>query len=234
MMLFKIIWPCIIFVGIISDILFIWSVVRVSSLHTSTYIILASLACTDIGVLIGLGMVNILDIFTKPVRYANLDTCELPLFMLTWFCFTSSLVSLERYLAICHPIRHHILVLLLLLLLFVCLFVCFCCCCFWMSYKKWNLYMECNNSTTIDKRDTWTERVCHFRSATAILHPLEALFSSYDPISSANVTTSISTFKVIHVNSPAGGSVFELQPVSSVNVTTSISTLVCLFVLFLL
>ena len=39
---------------------------------------------------------------------------EIPFFMLTWFCYSSSLgfvtlVSLERYLAICHPIRHHLL-----------------------------------------------------------------------------------------------------------------------------
>ncbi len=112
--LFKIIWPCIIFAGIIFSILFIWSVIRISSLHTSTYIILTSLACADIGVLISLGMTHLPGVFTTPVRYAKFDTFEIPFFMLTWFCYTSSLgfvtlVSLERYLAICHPIRHHLL-----------------------------------------------------------------------------------------------------------------------------
>ncbi len=45
-----------------------------------------------------------------------------------------------------------------------------------------------------------------------IAHMGQALFSSYDPISSTNVTTSIGTLKVIHVNTPAGGWVFELRP----------------------
>ncbi len=112
--LFKIIWPCIIFLGIFSNILFIWTVLRAPSLHTCMYAFLACLACTDIGLLFSQGILNIPDVFVSPVRHANFDKYKIPFFMFAWLCYTSSfgfvtLVSLERYLAICHPIRHHLL-----------------------------------------------------------------------------------------------------------------------------
>ncbi len=77
--------------------------------------ILASLPCADIGILIiGLG-INIPDVFGSQFRHPKFNIAEVPISMLTWVSSTSSyfgfvtLVSSERYLAICHPIRHHLL-----------------------------------------------------------------------------------------------------------------------------
>ena len=48
--------PCIMLIGFVGNASFIWTVVRVSSLHTSTFIVLCSLAFTDLMILIGIGM----------------------------------------------------------------------------------------------------------------------------------------------------------------------------------
>ncbi len=112
--LYTIVWPCIIFIGLTGNILFIWTVKRVSSLHSSTYIYLASLAFTDIGILICLGINNITDVVRNQIRFGKLNILTVITGVVTFFLMPSSLcfislASLERYLAVCHPIRHHIL-----------------------------------------------------------------------------------------------------------------------------
>ena len=49
-----------------------------------------------------------------PIRHGDIFVTKVVYFYTTWFCFLSSLffvtlVSLERYLVICHPIKHHLL-----------------------------------------------------------------------------------------------------------------------------
>ncbi len=112
--LFTIVWPCVIFLGLTGNILFIWTVKCVSSLHTSTYIFLGSLACTDIGFLISLGTKVITDVARNPVRYGEFNIVTVITNTVSFFCFTCSFffvsfASLERYLSVCHPIRHHLL-----------------------------------------------------------------------------------------------------------------------------
>ena len=112
--IFEIVWPSIIFFGFTGNVMFIWTVKHSPSLHTSTFIFLASLAITDSLVLISVGLDFILDLLMTPVRYDDEFAVSLIFFFTTWFCFMSSLflvtlVSVERYLAICHPIKHHLL-----------------------------------------------------------------------------------------------------------------------------
>ena len=66
-----VIMTCIIFVGLIWNIrpTFIWTVIWVPSLHTSTYIYLTSLACTDLFNLIGFVGIAIYEIL--PFRLKN-------------------------------------------------------------------------------------------------------------------------------------------------------------------
>ncbi len=112
--LLTVILPCVILAGLIGNILLIWTVIRISDLHTSTYIFLASLASADIGTLLGYGTNFITDVLSSPVRYSKVNAVYLSASVLSWFCSSSSfgfvtLVSLERYFAICHPIRHRLL-----------------------------------------------------------------------------------------------------------------------------
>ena len=84
------------------------------SLHTSSFIFLASLSITDSFVLISVGLDFILNILLTPFRYGDSFVVSIIFFFTLWFCFFSSLffvtlVSLEKYLAICHPIKHHLL-----------------------------------------------------------------------------------------------------------------------------
>ena len=108
---------CIILVGFIGNITFIWTVIRVPSLHTSTYIYLTSLACSDLCSLIGSSGIFIYEIFIHIHPYFRLKNRYMlqrvsemvSTFFFIWSLCLVTLVSLERYLAICHPIKHHLL-----------------------------------------------------------------------------------------------------------------------------
>ena len=112
--IFEIVWPSIILFGLTGNVMFVWTVKRAPSLHTSTFVLLAGLSLSDLLVLLSIGFDFILDFLMTPIRHGDIFTVELIYFFLTWFCFISStffvtLVSLERYLAICYPIKHHLL-----------------------------------------------------------------------------------------------------------------------------
>ena len=108
----KFILPCIIVIGLAGNILFVWTVIKVHALHTATYIYLSSLACSDFFMLIGLGISVTLNAFNSPLRFGSLLAIISSLItsiLFYWSLSLVTLVSLERYLAICHPIKHHIL-----------------------------------------------------------------------------------------------------------------------------
>ena len=111
---FYVVLTCIILVGLIGNITFILTVLRVPSLHTSTYIYLTSLACADLFTLIGIICNVTFEIFIPLLGSKNIIALQVVSEMVLWFSFASSLclvtlVSLERYLAICHPIKHRVL-----------------------------------------------------------------------------------------------------------------------------
>ncbi len=113
LILYTFVTPCIILIGFIGNTSFIWTVVRVSSLHTSTFIVLCSLAFTDLITLTGIGMYEY-NILVSPIRLVGLPILYNIGNTIMVFGFFASvglvtLVSLERYLAICHPIKHHLM-----------------------------------------------------------------------------------------------------------------------------
>ena len=113
-----IVWPLMLIFGIISNTTFISTVIRISSFHTATFLYLVSLACSDLLTLMTLGSYIILSYATSKIRdfgsfdrgyiiHAIVPVIYVICFMLSTLLVT--LVSVERYLAICHPIKHHIL-----------------------------------------------------------------------------------------------------------------------------
>ncbi len=113
LVLYKFVMPCVILVGLTGNVMFIWTVIRVSSLHTSTFIYLFSLAWSDLITLVSFG-IYLINGFLSPLRFGKGSLLCSVAETIRWFSFITStwfitLVSLERYLAICHPIKHRLL-----------------------------------------------------------------------------------------------------------------------------
>ena len=118
---FKIIWPFIILFGLLTNITFVSIVARVPSMRTMTNAYLVNLAVSDMLFLLSVGIHQISIYVASPVRMdrsylaGTLSTfgCLFPK-LASSVCFVGStcfvtLVSLERFLAICHPIKHHLM-----------------------------------------------------------------------------------------------------------------------------
>ena len=118
---FKIIWPFIIAFGLLSNATFVSIVARIPCMRTITNAYLVNLAVSDMIFLLSVGIHNITIYAASPVRMdrsflaGTLSTfgCLFPELGQS-ICFVGStcfvtLVSLERFLAICHPIKHHLM-----------------------------------------------------------------------------------------------------------------------------
>ena len=109
-MIYQIIFPCIIVFGYCTNVSFIWTVFKMPSLHTNTYRYLVNLALSDLLFLIAYYIPRIIDYQENPLR-ERLHSAVYALYYFFFCCSvgTITLVSLERYLAICNPIKHHLI-----------------------------------------------------------------------------------------------------------------------------
>ena len=106
---------CVALSGLITNSMFILTVFKTPSLHSSTYIFLTSLACSDFGnlmirvVLIGQELFTGSTYPSDPTT-TNVGTIVRQSFSSLFFMLSTGFVMLasaERYLAICHPLTHH-------------------------------------------------------------------------------------------------------------------------------
>ena len=108
--LYNVIWPILTLFGTLCNSCFIWTVTRTPSLHTATYIYLVTLACTDLITIVSLGSTHVHSYFTTSLRYSSktIDALLPILFIFTYISSTGlvTLVSLERFVAICHPLKY--------------------------------------------------------------------------------------------------------------------------------
>ena len=111
---FNLIYPfwismfCVSLFGLITNLSFVVTVAKTPSFHSTTYILLTCLACSDCVILITQININSQIIFNYIATNASAEVFA----GLTTLCFLLStgfviLASAERFLAICHPLKHH-------------------------------------------------------------------------------------------------------------------------------
>ena len=108
--IYQIIWPCIILFGICNNTSFIWIVINSPSLHTSTYTYLVNLAISDLLFLITNYTPRIVYYHESSLKRRIPVIVNAFIYLLAYCSLgTVTLVSLERFLAICYPIKHHLI-----------------------------------------------------------------------------------------------------------------------------
>ena len=113
-LMYAILLPFVFLFAGISNSLFLIVVARVQFMRTTTNVYLANLAVSDMCYILGTTVFFCVRYYASEIRHDCPMTvamgCYTVYFLLGAFFYTSmimvSLVSLERYLAICHPLRH--------------------------------------------------------------------------------------------------------------------------------
>ena len=113
---FIIVWPTMVVFGLLTNLTFIFVIFRAPSLRTPTFIYLVNLSVSDLILSLQLSFKHISDYATSPIRFDYSSVGQIGCLVLSYIngmAFSASIafvsmVSLERYLAICHPIYHHL------------------------------------------------------------------------------------------------------------------------------
>ncbi len=106
---YYVVWPCTILFGLFNNLTFIWTVIRTPALQTATFKYLISLAISDLLTLLCLVVPGIVQFSVSPLT--DIPPALSVLFIVFFLCSieTVTLVSLERFSAICYPLKHRLL-----------------------------------------------------------------------------------------------------------------------------
>ncbi len=113
---YEVVWPLLLAFGLLTNLSFIFVVYRSPQLRTQTYAYLVNLSILDLIFVISNTSRRFIEYTSSPLRYddqlAGLTGCVI-FGYIDGVCYMGSsmfvtLVSFERYLAICYPIYHHL------------------------------------------------------------------------------------------------------------------------------
>ena len=108
-----IVMPCVTILGLVSNISFLFVIWSIKHMRTITNFYLANLAIADMGFVLLEGCQKILSHKLSPVKgtdYMDKAGCNITMLLSFVFYYTSvavvTLVSVERYCAVLHPLKH--------------------------------------------------------------------------------------------------------------------------------
>lgn len=108
-----VILPIILSMGLIANVVFLYAVYRIKRLQSITNYYLAALALSDVAVILGAFFFLVWPIAASPVSFDVPFICWIPVFVIVAGYQASAglitMVTVERYLCICHPIKHRAL-----------------------------------------------------------------------------------------------------------------------------
>ena len=113
--IYMIVYPCFLIFGTSTNLSFLFVVIRIPYIRNITNFYLCNLAIADLMHLVGIVVGQITKYTRSPLRFVDDSvmhcTLELCIFSLSFVASTHlvGLVTLERYIAVCQPLKYHLM-----------------------------------------------------------------------------------------------------------------------------